>query len=38
MDTDAPEAEAAHVHVHVPVHALVEDEPDVPERISIIGV
>ena len=34
MDADAPEAEAA----HVPVHALVEDEPDVPERISIIDV
>ena len=36
MDADAPEAEAA--HVPVPVHALVEDEPDVPERISIIDV
>lgn len=34
MDADAPEAEAAHVHVPV----LVEDEPDVPERISIIDV
>lgn len=36
MGVDAPEAEAA--PVHVPAHALVEEEPDVLERISIIVV
>ena len=36
MDLDALEAGAA--PVHVPAHALVEDEPDVLERISIIVV